>query len=279
MRLGETRGQLHPNDLVDLGTPVATDWQYKCGSTGHRTLETVKQTSVLGSAKWQIIFGNCSAHRVSPWAGGHSELFGHLLRKCWKNMIPKMAASPVLTENLLFLFSEQNIKYLMGEKNKKPFYLNQIQVNRHPWAGDVLLTLSQPFGHEVRGGHGEEGGVVGLGGHSLGQIRLPRSRRAEQQDAPPWSAFAWEHKVKRSVGRMRSHYRAGFSCLFQQYSTNNQAEATMVFTAALLQSKDRFPFTWIWVSRTIKKKEPETICCLCCVTNNAYWTFLASKNL
>lgn len=58
-------------------------------------------------------------------------------------------------------------------------------------AANLLLTLSQPLGHEVWGGHGEEGGVVCLGGHSFGQVGLPRSRRSKQQDAPPWSPLAW----------------------------------------------------------------------------------------
>lgn len=55
---------------------------------------------------------------------------------------------------------------------------------------DILLALSQPLGHEVRGGDGEEGGVVGLRGHGLGQVRLPCSWRTEQKDSSPRSPFA-----------------------------------------------------------------------------------------
>lgn len=59
---------------------------------------------------------------------------------------------------------------------------------------NILLTLSQPLRHEVWGGDREEGGVVGLGGHRLGQVWLPCSRRTEEQDASPWGPFAWETK-------------------------------------------------------------------------------------
>ena len=38
-----------------------------------------------------------------------------------------------------------------------------------------LLRLPQPLGHQVRAGHGEESGVVGLCGHGLGQIRFSSS--------------------------------------------------------------------------------------------------------
>ncbi len=53
-----------------------------------------------------------------------------------------------------------------------------------------LLALAEPLRHEVRGRHGEEGGVIGLGGHSFGQIRLACAGGAEQKNAPPRGALA-----------------------------------------------------------------------------------------
>ena len=37
---------------------------------------------------------------------------------------------------------------------------------------DELLGFSQPFGDQIRRRHGEEGGVVSLGRHCLGQVRF-----------------------------------------------------------------------------------------------------------
>ena len=55
---------------------------------------------------------------------------------------------------------------------------------------DILLTLSQPLGHEVRGGDGEEGGVVGLRCHGLCQVGLSGPWGPKQQDASPWGPLA-----------------------------------------------------------------------------------------
>ena len=92
----------------------------------------------------------------------------------------------------------------------KSFYISMLQSfpscyleynirHQPPWGRDVLLTLSQPLGHEVWGGHGEEGGVIGLGGHSLRQVGLPRPRRTKQKDASPRSPLACEHRDHKSV--------------------------------------------------------------------------------
>lgn len=49
---------------------------------------------------------------------------------------------------------------------------------------DELLALAEPLGHEVGGGHIEEGGLR-LCRHRLGQVGLTRPRWAVQQDAAP----------------------------------------------------------------------------------------------
>lgn len=53
-----------------------------------------------------------------------------------------------------------------------------------------LLTLAEPLRHEIRWRHREEGGVIGLGGDSFGQIRLPCAGRPKQENAPPRGALA-----------------------------------------------------------------------------------------
>ena len=40
------------------------------------------------------------------------------------------------------------------------------------YIAELDSPLSQPLGHQVRAGHGEESRVVGLGGHSLRQEGL-----------------------------------------------------------------------------------------------------------
>ena len=42
-----------------------------------------------------------------------------------------------------------------------------------------------PIQYQVAAGDGEECGVVGLGGHGLGQVGLPCPRGTEQQDPSP----------------------------------------------------------------------------------------------
>lgn len=56
-----------------------------------------------------------------------------------------------------------------------------------------LFAFPQPLGHQVRGGDGEEGGVVGFCRYRLGQVGLPCSRRAKQEDSPPWSPLAYKN--------------------------------------------------------------------------------------
>lgn len=55
---------------------------------------------------------------------------------------------------------------------------------------DLLFTLSQPFGDEVRRGDGEEGWVVCLCGNSFCQIGLSCTWGSKEQDPSPWSSFS-----------------------------------------------------------------------------------------
>lgn len=57
---------------------------------------------------------------------------------------------------------------------------------------DQLLGLAQPLGHQIRTGHREECGAIGLGGDGLGQIGFTGTGRAEQQDALPRNPLASE---------------------------------------------------------------------------------------
>lgn len=55
----------------------------------------------------------------------------------------------------------------------------------------LLFTFAQPLGHEVGGGDGEEGGVIGLCGHRFGKVGLPCSRRTKEKDPPPRSSLSY----------------------------------------------------------------------------------------
>lgn len=77
-----------------------------------------------------------------------------------------------------------------GQKHSICSCCGSIRIHNAASMHNVLLALSQPLGHEVRGRHGEEGGVVGFGGHGLGQVGLPRPWRTEQKDASPRSPLA-----------------------------------------------------------------------------------------
>lgn len=74
-----------------------------------------------------------------------------------------------------------------------PGYFNVL-----PWSGthqDLLFTLAQPFGHQIRWGNGEEGWVVGFSGHCFSQVGFPCTRRAKKQDPSPWSSLSWEWDI------------------------------------------------------------------------------------
>jgi hypothetical protein len=60
-----------------------------------------------------------------------------------------------------------------------------------------LLRLAQPFGHQIAARDGYEGGILGLGGHCLGNVGLSSAGWAKQQNAAPWSAFACKIKLCR----------------------------------------------------------------------------------
>lgn len=58
----------------------------------------------------------------------------------------------------------------------------------------LLFTFAQPLGHEVGGGDGEEGGIIGFCGHRLGKVGLPCSWRTEEKDPPPRSPLSYANR-------------------------------------------------------------------------------------
>lgn len=54
-----------------------------------------------------------------------------------------------------------------------------------------LFTFAKPLRHEVGGGDGEEGGVVGFCGNRFGKVGLPCSWGAKEKDPPPRSALSY----------------------------------------------------------------------------------------
>lgn len=85
----------------------------------------------------------------------------------------------------------------------------QFVVTVTPKTRTSLFAFPQPLGHQVRGGDGEEGGVVSFCRYRLGQVGLPCSRRTKQEDSPPWSPLAY--KNTRSMALETGHT---FAALF-----------------------------------------------------------------
>lgn len=76
-------------------------------------------------------------------------------------------------------------------------------------SGDLhlLLTFSQPFGDQVRGGDGEEGWIVRLCGNSFGQIGLSCTWWSKKQDPPPGNSLSCERWVSiKEPPATRHHY-------------------------------------------------------------------------
>lgn len=71
-------------------------------------------------------------------------------------------------------------------------YSHHVNIIDRNWVS--LFTFTQPLGHKVGGGDGEEGGVVGFCGHRLGQVGFPCTWRAKQKDPTPRSSLSYTNR-------------------------------------------------------------------------------------
>lgn len=124
----------------------------------------------------------------------------HLTDWTWDDSFCKVRFSLFVMMNeisvqalLLWFYQRYPVSFLCLRMEKNT-YMDFFYTRMYCVTSDILFTLSQPLGHEVWGGDREEGGVVGFSSHSLGQVGLPRSWRAEQQDASPRSPLTWGHR-------------------------------------------------------------------------------------
>jgi hypothetical protein len=113
------------------------------------------------------------------------------------------------------LAQDFNCKSLLTASSWPNFWANPVTFTLRRWhlvdLADHLLGLALPLADDVRGGEPEEG-RVGLRRHRLGEQRLSRARRPEEQDPRPRRAFCLDQgrtviRPRRILVHMENPYR------------------------------------------------------------------------